>query len=175
MSAIMMQGKSTDPLWMLFAESRPIKAPPYYVVRNRPATAFERTGMSSSFSDLSFFDESIIDDEFDFDNEFDPLKDTGPDPENDDYEESVDYIGAPELARQRPTPADVVDIRSAEVRIADLFTSLGVYKRRYPDQTTLRIRYSLLNLDLTDDLLNIPLYLIDQTPLLIELALAAQY
>jgi hypothetical protein len=30
-----------------------------------------------------------------------------------------------------------------------------------------------LNLDLTDDLLNIPLYLIDQTPRLIELALAA--
>jgi predicted AAA+ superfamily ATPase len=49
---------------------------------------------------------------------------------------------------------------------------LGAYKRRYPNQTTLRIRYSLLNLDLTDDLLNIPLYLVDQTPRLIELALA---
>jgi predicted AAA+ superfamily ATPase len=53
--------------------------------------------------------------------------------------------------------------------------SLGTYKRRYPDQTALRIRYSLLNLDLTDDLLNIPLYLIDQTPRLIELAFATRY
>jgi predicted AAA+ superfamily ATPase len=50
--------------------------------------------------------------------------------------------------------------------------SLGFYKRRYPNQTALRVRYSLLNLDLTDDLLNIPLYLIDQTPQLIDLALA---
>jgi hypothetical protein len=81
--------------------------------------------MSSSFSDLSFSGESAIDDEFDFDDEFDPLEDTGPDPEDEDYEESVDYIGAPELAQQRPTSVEVTDTRSAEVRIAELFTSMA--------------------------------------------------
>ncbi|MDR0884874.1 MAG: hypothetical protein LBN22_00670 [Clostridiales Family XIII bacterium] len=48
---------------------------------------------------------------------------------------------------------------------------LATYKKKYADKTILRIRYSLNNLNLTDDLLNIPLYLADCTPQLIALAL----
>jgi predicted AAA+ superfamily ATPase len=50
---------------------------------------------------------------------------------------------------------------------------LGAYKTRYGDKTKLRVRYSLLNLSLTDDLLNIPLYMVDQTAQLLECALNA--
>jgi predicted AAA+ superfamily ATPase len=46
---------------------------------------------------------------------------------------------------------------------------IAAYGRRYPGQTRLRVRYSLLNLDLSDDLLNIPLFLVDQTPRLLRL------
>ena len=48
--------------------------------------------------------------------------------------------------------------------------ALAVYRERYHDLTKLRIRYSLLNLDFSDDLLNIPLFMADQTKRLIDLA-----
>jgi predicted AAA+ superfamily ATPase len=48
---------------------------------------------------------------------------------------------------------------------------LAVYGERYADKTPLRVRYSLLNLDLSGDLLNIPLFLADRTPELVDLAL----
>jgi predicted AAA+ superfamily ATPase len=53
--------------------------------------------------------------------------------------------------------------------------SLAAYKGRFSAQTPLRVRCSLLNLKLTDDLLNIPLFLVDQTPRLINLALEQQH
>ena len=49
--------------------------------------------------------------------------------------------------------------------------SLKKYKALFPDQTKLRVRFSLDNLKLDDDLLNIPLFLADQTDRLIGLAL----
>jgi predicted AAA+ superfamily ATPase len=48
---------------------------------------------------------------------------------------------------------------------------IAIYKEKYPQSISIRIRYSLNNLNLTDDLLNIPLYLADYTPQLIETAL----
>jgi predicted AAA+ superfamily ATPase len=48
---------------------------------------------------------------------------------------------------------------------------LAIYKERYPKSISIRIRYSLNNLNLTDDLLNIPLYLADYTPQLIDIAM----
>ena len=52
---------------------------------------------------------------------------------------------------------------------------LAAYQKRYQaresqdrQHPSLRVRYSLLNLNLTDDLLNIPLFLVDQTPSLLE-------
>jgi hypothetical protein len=81
--------------------------------------------MSSSLSGSSFSNGPAIDDEFDFDDEFDPLEDTDPDPEDEDYEESIDYIGVPELTQQRPLPVETADTRSAAERIADLFKSMA--------------------------------------------------
>ena len=49
--------------------------------------------------------------------------------------------------------------------------SLKKYKELYGDKTKLRIRFSLENLKLDDDVLNIPLFMADQTDRLIELAL----
>jgi predicted AAA+ superfamily ATPase len=49
--------------------------------------------------------------------------------------------------------------------------SLKKFKEKYGDSIKLRIRFSLSNLHLDDDLLNIPLFLIDHTDKLIELAL----
>lgn len=49
--------------------------------------------------------------------------------------------------------------------------SLKKFKENYPDQTKLRIRFSLNNLKLDGDLLNIPLFLADYTDRLICLAL----
>ena len=49
--------------------------------------------------------------------------------------------------------------------------SLGKYKELYAKQTKIRIRYSLNNLKLDNDLLNIPLYMVDQTDHLLSLAL----
>lgn len=49
--------------------------------------------------------------------------------------------------------------------------SLKKYKEKYQDKVKLRIRFSLDNLRLDDDMLNIPLYMSDKTELLIHLAL----
>ena len=45
------------------------------------------------------------------------------------------------------------------------------FKELFPNQTKLRIRFSLNNLKLDDDMLNIPLFMADYTDKLIELAL----
>lgn len=65
------------------------------------------------------------------------------------------------------------DIFPIEVKSSNniISSSLKKYKEKYPKETKLRIRYSLKNLSLDNDLLNIPLFLIDQTEQLIELAL----
>jgi hypothetical protein len=84
--------------------------------------------MSNSFPDPPLSHKSAIDDGFDFDDEFDPLGDTDPDPTDEDYEESVDYVGTPELVleltRQQPASVKATDTPLAEVRIADLFASM---------------------------------------------------
>ena len=49
--------------------------------------------------------------------------------------------------------------------------SLKKYKQLFSDQTKLRVRFSLDNLKLDDDLLNIPLFMADHTDRLIGLAL----
>ena len=49
--------------------------------------------------------------------------------------------------------------------------SLKKFKELFPNQTKLRIRFSLNNLKLDDDMLNIPLFMADYTDKLIELAL----
>lgn len=50
--------------------------------------------------------------------------------------------------------------------------SLKKYKEIFGDQVRLRIRFSLDNLKLDDDVLNIPLFLVDHSERLIEMALA---
>lgn len=49
--------------------------------------------------------------------------------------------------------------------------SLKKFKELYSEQVKLRVRFSLNNLKLDDDVLNIPLFMVDQTDRLIELAL----
>ena len=49
--------------------------------------------------------------------------------------------------------------------------SLKKFKELFPDKVRLRIRFSLDNLKLDDDVLNIPLFMADQTDRLIGLAL----
>ena len=49
--------------------------------------------------------------------------------------------------------------------------SLKKFKELFPDKVKLRIRFSLDNLKLDDDVLNIPLFMADQTDRLIGLAL----
>ena len=49
--------------------------------------------------------------------------------------------------------------------------SLKKFRELFPDQTKLRIRFSMNNLKLDDDVLNISLFLADRTDLLIGLAL----
>lgn len=49
--------------------------------------------------------------------------------------------------------------------------SLKKFKELFPDKTKLRIRFSLDNLKLDDDMLNIPLFMADQADRLIGLAL----
>ena len=50
-------------------------------------------------------------------------------------------------------------------------TSLKKFKELYPNEVKLRIRFSLDNLKLDNDVLNIPLFMADQTNKLIEIAL----
>ena len=49
--------------------------------------------------------------------------------------------------------------------------SLKKFKELFPDKTKLRVRFSLNNLKLDDDVLNIPLFMADQTDRLIGLSL----
>ncbi|MBO4999962.1 MAG: ATPase, partial [Bacteroidaceae bacterium] len=49
--------------------------------------------------------------------------------------------------------------------------SLRTFKEKYTNETKLRIRFSLDNLKLDDDVLNIPLFMADQADRLIGLAL----
>lgn len=69
------------------------------------------------------------------------------------------------------------DIFSVEVK-PDTNTrsiSLKQFKDRFPNDIKLRIRYSLDNLKLDDDLLNIPLFMIDETDRLIALSLQKRH
>ena len=52
--------------------------------------------------------------------------------------------------------------------------SLRYYTQKYGDKTPLRVRFSLLNLSLDGNLLNVPLWLADEGKRLAELALAKQ-
>ena len=65
------------------------------------------------------------------------------------------------------------DIFPIEVKSESNTTSksLKKFKELFPDKVKLRIRYSLDNLKLDDDVLNIPLFMTGQTDHLIELAL----
>ena len=49
--------------------------------------------------------------------------------------------------------------------------SLKKFKELFPDQVKLRVRFSLDNLKLDNDVLNIPLFMADQTDRLIGIAL----
>lgn len=49
--------------------------------------------------------------------------------------------------------------------------SLKKFKELFPNQVKFRVRFSLDNLKLDDDVLNIPLFMADQTDRLIGLAL----
>ena len=65
------------------------------------------------------------------------------------------------------------DIIPIEVKAEDNVrsTSLRKYAETFPEQTRLRLRFSLSNLHLDGDLLNLPLFMIDQADRLIELTL----
>ncbi len=52
--------------------------------------------------------------------------------------------------------------------------SLRKFKELFPEEVKLRIRFSLDNLELDGDVLNIPLFMADQADWLIELALGQQ-
>ena len=52
--------------------------------------------------------------------------------------------------------------------------SLKKFKELFPDKVKLRIRFSLDNLKLDGDMLNIPLFMADQTDRLIGIALKSQ-
>ena len=69
---------------------------------------------------------------------------------------------------QRENDIFPVEVKS-EANIAS--RSLRKFKELFPDQVKLRIRFSLNNLKLDDDVLNIPLFMADQTDRLIDLAL----
>ncbi|MDR0846458.1 MAG: ATP-binding protein [Lactobacillales bacterium] len=53
-------------------------------------------------------------------------------------------------------------------------TSLKKFKELYPDETKLRVRFSLSNLSLDDDLLNIPIFMADYAKKLIAIALKSR-
>jgi hypothetical protein len=65
------------------------------------------------------------------------------------------------------------EIFPVEVKSEDNTTSrsLRKFKELFPDQVKLRLRFSLDNLKLDDDVLNIPLFMADQANRLIGLAL----
>jgi len=67
------------------------------------------------------------------------------------------------------------DILPVEVKAEDNVESrsLKLYKEKYSDKVRLRVRFSLNNLKIDDDLLNIPLFMADQADRLIRLAIKA--
>ena len=68
---------------------------------------------------------------------------------------------------------DIIPIEvKSETNIAG--KSLRKFKELFPDQVKLRVRFSLNNLKLDDDVLNIPLFMADHADRLIGLALAHQ-
>ena len=60
-----------------------------------------------------------------------------------------------------------------EVKSATNLTSASMrkFKELFPDKVKLRVRFSLDNLKLDDDVLNIPLFMADETDRLIGIAL----
>ena len=69
---------------------------------------------------------------------------------------------------QRENDIIPVEVKS-ETNIAS--RSLKKFKELFPDQVKLRVRFSLDNLKLNDDVLNIPLFMADQADRLIGLAM----
>ena len=61
-----------------------------------------------------------------------------------------------------------VEVKSEDNTIS---RRLRKFKEKYLDQMKLRVRFSLDNLKLDDDVLNIPLFMADQTDRLIGMAL----
>lgn len=72
---------------------------------------------------------------------------------------------------QRENDIFPIEVQATGMAGSSKSRSLKKYKALFPDQTKLRVRFSLDNLKLDDDLLNIPLFLVDQTDRLIGLAL----
>lgn len=72
---------------------------------------------------------------------------------------------------QRENDIFPIEVQATGMAGSSKSRSLKKYKALFPDQTKLRVRFSLDNLKLDDDLLNIPLFLADQTDRLIGLAL----
>ena len=72
---------------------------------------------------------------------------------------------------QRDNDIFPVEVKS-EANLAS--KSLRKFKELFPDKVKLRVRFSLDNLKLDDDVLNIPLFMADQTDRLIGLALEKQ-
>lgn len=72
---------------------------------------------------------------------------------------------------QRENDIIPIEVKS-ETNIAG--KSLRKFKELFPDQVKLRVRFSLNNLKLDDDVLNIPLFMADHVDRLIGLALAHQ-
>ena len=69
---------------------------------------------------------------------------------------------------QRDNDIFPVEVKS-EANLAS--KSLRKFKELFPDKVKLRVRFSLDNLKLDDDVLNIPLFMADESNRLIELAL----
>ena len=69
---------------------------------------------------------------------------------------------------QRENDIFPIEVKS-EANLAS--KSLRKFKELFPDKVKLRIRFSLGNLKLDDDVLNIPLFMADQADRLIGLAL----
>jgi predicted AAA+ superfamily ATPase len=72
---------------------------------------------------------------------------------------------------QRENDIFPIEVKS-EVNLAS--RSLRKFKELFPDKVKLRVRFSLDNLKLDDDVLNIPLFMADQADRLIGLALEKQ-
>ena len=72
---------------------------------------------------------------------------------------------------QRDNDLFPVEVKS-EANLAS--KSLRKFKELFPDKVKLRVRFSLDNLKLDDDVLNIPLFMADQADRLIGLALEKQ-